>query len=53
MIAAMGLLSVLVGAAVAYMAQQFPPHVETLETGAGFLLIGGFALTGWALPVIL
>jgi len=49
----LGVLSVVTGAAVAYFAERFPARVEALETGAGFLLIGGFALTGCALPVVL
>jgi hypothetical protein len=53
MIAAAGLLSVFVGAGVAYVAERFPAYVEALETGAGVLLIGGLALTGYALPVLL
>jgi hypothetical protein len=53
MVGIVGLLSVTVGAVVAYASERFPAHVETLETGAGFLLISGFALTGFALPVVL
>ena len=53
MIGAVGLLSVIVGAVAAYLAERFPAHIEAVETGAGVLLIGGFALTGYALPVIL
>jgi hypothetical protein len=49
----LGLLSVLTGAAVAYLAKRFPAHVEALETGAGALLIGGLALASCALPVII
>jgi hypothetical protein len=32
---------------------SFPAKAEVLETGAGVLLIGGLALLGSALPVIL
>ena len=53
MFGAVGLLSVAIGAAVAYAAKRFPAHVETMETGAGFLLLSGFALTGMALPAML
>jgi hypothetical protein len=53
MIVALGLLTVFIGAAVACMAERFPAHVEALETGAGALLVGGLALTGYALPVLL
>jgi hypothetical protein len=53
MIGAAGLLSVVVGAVVAYASERFPAHVEALETGAGFLLLSGLALTGYTLPAIL
>ena len=53
MIAAVSLISVVLGAAIAYIADRFPAHVETLETGAGVLLVGGLALLGSGLPAIL
>jgi hypothetical protein len=53
MVGIVGLLSVTIGAVVAYASDRFPAHVESLETGAGFLLLSGFALTGYALPVVL
>jgi dipeptide/tripeptide permease len=53
MVGAMGLLSVMAGAVGGYLSERFPGYVEALETGAGVLLIGGFALAGCALPVIL
>jgi hypothetical protein len=53
MIAAFGLFSVVVGAVTAYASERFPAHVESLETGAGFLLISGLALSGYALPAII
>ena len=46
------LISVVLGATVAYVADRFPAHNAELETGAGILLIGGLALLGSALPVI-
>ena len=52
MAGAIGLLSIMVGAVVACASERFPAHVAVLETGAGFLLISGFALTGFALPAI-
>lgn len=52
MAVAMGLLSIVIGAAVAYAAERFPAYVEALETGAGVLLIAGFALAGFALPAV-
>jgi hypothetical protein len=53
MVGAMSLISVVLGAAVAYAADRFPAHVEALEISAGALLIGGLALLGSALPAIL
>jgi hypothetical protein len=41
------------GAAAAYVAERLPPRAEVVETVAGFLLIGSFALIGSALPVVL
>jgi hypothetical protein len=49
----LGLLSVMIGAVVAYSAERFPAHIEALETGAGALLLGGLALASCGLPVIL
>jgi hypothetical protein len=43
----------MIGAVVAYASDRFPAHVESLETGAGFLLISGLALSSYALPAIL
>ncbi|MGA2892297.1 MAG: hypothetical protein ABSE22_05465 [Xanthobacteraceae bacterium] len=53
MVGAVGLFSVMIGAVVAYASDRFPAHVESLETGAGFLLISGLALSSYALPAIL
>ena len=57
MVGAAGLFSVVVGAVVAYASERFPGrfagNVEALETGAGFLLISGLALSSYALPAIL
>ena len=52
MVSILGLVSVLTGATVAYLAERLPAQVEALETGAGVLLLGGFALAGFALPMI-
>jgi hypothetical protein len=50
----LALLSVVTGAAVAYLADRFPARqIETLQTCAGILLIGGFALAGSGLPIVL
>jgi hypothetical protein len=50
----LALLSVVTGAAVAYLAERFTVQkLEALQTCAGVLLIGGFALAGSGLPVVL
>jgi len=53
MTGALGLLSVLFSAAVAYLSERCPAHIETLETAAGLLLIAGIALAASALPVMI
>ena len=53
MVGILGLLSVMTGAAVAYLAKHFPAHIEALETCAGALLLGGLALASSGLPIIL
>ncbi len=53
MVGAAGLLVVTVGSVVACLAELFPHRKETVETAAGFLLLGGFALMGCALPVMI
>ena len=52
MAAILGLLSVVTGTVIACMAERFPAQIEALETGAGLLLMSGFALTGFALPAL-
>ena len=39
--------------AATYAAEHLPTRTETVETVAGFLLIGGFVLIGSALPAVL
>jgi hypothetical protein len=53
MVGTLGLLGVVAGAVIAYVAERWPAHVAALETGAGALLIGGLALTGYALPAMI
>jgi hypothetical protein len=48
-----GLLGVAGGGVVAYLAERFPVHIDTIETAAGILLLGGFALVGCALPAMI
>jgi hypothetical protein len=53
MIGIVSLIGVTAGAATAYLAERLPTRARAIETGAGFLLIGGFALLGSALPIVL
>jgi hypothetical protein len=49
MIGVVGLFSVIVGAIVAYASDRHPAHIEALETAAGILVLGGFAVAGYTL----
>ncbi len=53
MAAVAGLISVTSGTVVAFLATRFPAHIEAIETAAGALLLGGFALIGCALPTMI
>jgi hypothetical protein len=53
MLGIVSLIKMRFGAAAAYAAERLPARAEMIETCAGFLLIGGFALIGSALPVVL
>jgi len=53
MLAGISTVFVVAGGTLAQFARRFPVRTETLETIAGFMLIGGFALIGSALPVLL
>jgi hypothetical protein len=53
MIGAAGLLIMTIGSVVACLSKRFPAHTEAVETAAGVLLLGGFALIGCALPVMI
>jgi hypothetical protein len=46
-------LSVVLGAAIAYMANSYPQHREVIETLASILLIGGLGLLGCGLECVL
>ncbi|MBV9261430.1 MAG: hypothetical protein JO205_08655 [Pseudolabrys sp.] len=46
-------ISVAAGTFMAHFAQRFPARVETLETCAGYMLIGGLFLIGSGLPVLI
>jgi hypothetical protein len=51
MIAAISLISVVLGGVAAVQAERYPAYVEMIETVAGILLIGGLGLIGSALPI--
>jgi len=53
MIGAVSMLGVAAGAVVAYVSERIPARAEMLETMAGFMLLGGFAAIGCALPSML
>jgi hypothetical protein len=53
MLSIVSLIKMRFGAAAAYAAERLPARAEMIETCAGFLLIGGFALIGSTLPVVL
>jgi hypothetical protein len=53
MIGLAGLLAVVAGAMVACVADCFPRYIEALETAAGLLVIGGFAVAGYALTTFI
>jgi hypothetical protein len=52
MIAVFSTISMVLGAAIAHMANRHPQHREIIETVAGILLVGGFALLGYGLECV-
>ena len=52
MVAVAGLLSAITGVVASCLARRWPAHTQTIETAAGALLLGGFALVGWAMPAM-
>jgi hypothetical protein len=53
MVGIAGLLSVIVGAIVAFLSERFPTRIEALEATAGVMIIAGFALAGCSLPSVI
>jgi hypothetical protein len=54
MTAGFSLFTVALGAALARFAERAPAiSTEAMETAAGFVLLGGFAAIGCALPAML
>jgi hypothetical protein len=52
MVSSFSVMTVALGAAFAQLADRVTIRTETMEAVAGFLLIGGFAAIGCALPSI-
>jgi hypothetical protein len=49
----LSVLTVTLGGFTAYASERFPVTREALETAAGFMLLGGFAAIGCALPAMI
>ena len=47
-----GLISVIVGGVIAYIAERYPARIDLLQTVGGLLLIAGFGLVGWGWPTV-
>jgi hypothetical protein len=52
MVLTIGIVGIVSGTLLACQTQRFPAYVRALEMGAGLLLIGGLALSSYALPVL-
>ena len=48
-----GLICVMIGGVLAYVAERYPARIELLQTAGGLLLVMGFSLVGWGWPTIL
>ena len=53
MITAFSAISLVLGTAIAYMANGYPKHRAVMETVGGILMIGGLGLIGYALEAVL
>jgi hypothetical protein len=53
MIGIVSFITIVLGGVTASIAERFPARIEALETCAGVLLVGGLALLGSSLPVLL
>ena len=49
MITGLSMMSLVLGATIAYLAGSYPEHRAVMETVGGILLIGGLGLMGFAL----
>jgi uncharacterized membrane protein len=53
MLGAAGVFGVIAGMAGSFLASWLPARAEAVQTAAGIVLLGGFALVGWAMPVMM
>jgi hypothetical protein len=53
MICGLSAISLVLGTAIAYLANSYPKHRAGMETVAGILLLGGLGLMGYALEAVL
>jgi hypothetical protein len=53
MICGLSTISLLVGTAIAHLANGYPKYQAAMEIVAGFLLIGGLGMLGYALAAVL
>jgi hypothetical protein len=53
MITGISTISLILGTAIAYLVSSYPKHQAAIETLAGVLLLGGLALIGYTLEVVL
>jgi cytochrome c biogenesis protein CcdA len=53
MIAVFSMVCVVLGAAIAFLANSNPQHRQVIEIVAGILLIGGFGMLGYGLECVL
>jgi hypothetical protein len=52
MICGLSTIGLVLGTAIAYLANGYPKHQTVMETVAGFLLIGGLGTFGFALEAV-
>jgi hypothetical protein len=53
MICGLSTISLVLASAIAYLANGYPKYQAAMETVAGFLLIGGLGMLGYALETVL